>query len=240
MRKFFLSAFVLAASLVVASNGLALEKSAARFTDDSRDGWAAGGATCSVAYYNICTGWVWVWSGWSAGDVVGTQFDTCSGGPCTLDSGFMLFTTGAPSGYGFTGTAAVTAADANGCPTGAPLASQALLPASGWNLLTWGVPVPSSYVISVEFAASQGLPNPAAVATEHPAAGPTGPVACGTCYPTNRTNHSFYYGTASSPLCPGSALNDGVCDAQWLFDSQLTCIVSVEDSSWGTVKNLYR
>ena len=241
MRKLFLTAFVLAASLVVASTGLALEKTAMRVTDDGRgDGWAAGTQTCTVQYYNICTGWVWIWSGWSPGDRIGTAFTDC-GGDCSLDTSFMFFVSEAPAGYGFTGTAAVYASDANECPTGAPLASQALLPVSFWNLVNWGgVAVPNNFVVAYDFASDQGLPNPLAHGTDHPAVGPTGPQACGACYPTTRTNHSFYYGTAASPLCPGSILNDGVCDAQWLMDAAMSCTVSVEDQSWGAVKNLYR
>jgi hypothetical protein len=237
MRKLFLTAFVLAASLVVASSGLALEKTAARITDDSRDGWAAG-TTCSVAYYNTCTGWVWIWSGWSPNDRVGVNFDTC-GDNCTLESNWWYVWTAAPSGYGFTGTIDVFAADGSGCPSGAPLASQVFLPVSAWNLFSWGsLSVPNSFVVAGTFG--PGLANPTAFASDHPAAGPTGPAACGLCYPTTRVNHSYYYGTSGSPLCPGSALNDGICDAQLFLDAQLTCTVAVEQESWGSVKNLYR
>jgi len=239
MRKFFLTAFVLAASLVVASVGFALEKTAAPFNgDDLGGGWAAGTQTCTVAYFNTCTGWVWIWSGWSPGDRVGTAFETC-GTNCSLDASDVYFWTGAPVGYGFTGTAAVYAADANSCPTGPAIATQAVLPASGWNLLVWGASVPNNFVFLYEFA-NATLPDPTTFPTEHPAAGPTGPQACGFCYPTTRTNHTFYWGTAGSPLCPGSALNDGVCDAQMFMRAGLSCSVAVEDQSWGAVKNLYR
>ena len=240
MRKLFLTAFVLAASLVVASTGLALEKTAMRVTDDGRDGWAAGTQTCTVQYYNICTGWVWLWSPWGDGDRVGTAFADC-GDQCALDSSFMFFRSAAPAGYGFTGTAAVYAVDANECPTGAPIASQALLPVSNWNLVAWGgVAVPDNFIVSYEFAASQGLPNPMSIGTGHPAAGPTGPQACGACYPTTRVTHSFAWGTAASPVCPGSVFNDGVCNAELMFDAAMSCTVSIEDQSWGAVKNLYR
>jgi hypothetical protein len=245
MRKFFLTAFVLAASLVVASTGLALEKTAMRVTDEGRgDDWAAGSLTCTVQYYNICTGWVWVLSGFPDDDArVGTTFTDCDpDNSCALDSNFMFFVSAAPAGYGFTGTASVYAADANECPTGAPLAQQSLLPVSFWNLLNWGgLPVPNSFVIEYQFASTQGLPNPLAIGADHPAAGPTGPQACGTCYPTSRVNHSYYFGNSTTTLCPGSVLfNDGICDAQLLFDAAMTCVVSVEDQSWGAVKNLYR
>ena len=238
MRKFFQTAFVLAASLVVASTGLALEKTAAPMDADRADGWNAG-TSVSVAYYNICTGWVWVWSGWSPNDVIGVSYE--GGNNCTLNSNWWFFGTGSPAGYGFTGTVNINAADANRCPTGAPLASQSFLPVSGWNVISWGGGVnvgSNDFTVTVEFGA--GAANPAAAWTDHPAAGPTGPQACGTCYPNPRDNRTFYYGTAASPLCPGSALNDGICDAQFIQDAQLTCTVSVEASTWGSVKNMYR
>ena len=238
MRKLFLTAFVLAASLVVASTGLALEKTAMLVTDDGPDGWSAGSQTCNVQYYNTCTGWLWVWGGWSAGDAMGTAFTGC-GSNCTLDSGNVYFRTPAPAGYGFTGTAHVYAADANECPTGAPLASQALLPATGFNLLNWNsLSVPNTFCVVWEWG--PGGSGTTRAGTDHPAAGPTGPASCGACFPTTRTNHTYYWGTLASPLCPGSALFDGVCDAQFMWDANMLCSVSVEDQSWGAVKNLYR
>ena len=234
-----LSATALALSLIaiVPDHVSALEKAAAPF-DGENDAWSAGGASASISYYNICTGWIWVWSGWEDGDRLGLQVDSFGFG-CYLLSHFTYFVSAAPSGYGFTGTAGVHTADSNDCPVGT-LATQPFLPITGWNLLTWNVPTPGSFVLTYDFASAQGLPNPAAIATEHPAAGPTGPAACGTCYPTNRTNHSFYFGTGASPLCPGSPLNDGLCDAQFLWDVQMACPFPVDETSWGQIKGLYR
>lgn len=240
MRKYFLTAFVLVAMLAFATSGFALEKTAVRMSADDRlDDWNAG-TSCTIAYYNFCTGWVWIWSGWSSGDKVGVGFDNCcESNSATLTGGALFAWTGAPAGYGFTGTIEVTDSDANLCK-GATVAAQPYLPVSGWNSYAWGVQVGANFVIQVTHGQS-ALPNPTAYATDHPAAGPTGPVACGTCYPTTRANHSFYYGTAASPLCPGSSLNDGVCDAQLLFSAALVCKpVSVEEETWGGIKSLYR
>jgi hypothetical protein len=237
MRKYFITAFAPAASLVFATSGLALEKTAARVTDDTRPNWSAG-TTCSVGYYNTCTGWVWVWSGWGPTEVIGVCFDNC----CTPNGGALISNwafvwTGAPAGYGFTGTIAVSSADGNCSPVNT-LASQTFLPVSGWNQFLWNTNVGSSFVISVTHGPASG--SPLAYASDHPAAGPSGPAACGTCFAPTRANHSYYYGTSSSPLHPGSSLNDGVCAAQWLWDAQVSCVVSVEQSSFGAIKNLYR
>jgi len=240
-------ATALIAVFALAAPGAALEKSAARITDTEHDNAWRGTSTCSIVYYNICTGWIWVWSGWSPNDILGVTFDSCcaAGNSTAVDGGFIYFTTGAPAGYGFTGS--VDLQDANnstGCPEGAVIATQALLPISGWNQITYngggaGAVVPdASFAMSLTMGA--GVNNPAAAASDHPAAGPTGAPACGSCYPTTRVIHSFYLGTTASPLCPGSALNDGVCDAQLLWDVQATCTTAVDASSWGDIKALYR
>ena len=89
------------------------------------------------------------------------------------------------------------------------------------------------------------FPSNHGIATDHPAAGPTGPQACGLCFPSTRSTHTFLYGTPASPLCPGEPLNDGVCDAELLgWSVTYACVHdgpdAVEQASWGAIKNLYR
>jgi hypothetical protein len=116
-----------------------------------------------------------------------------------------------------------------------------LLPRSGANTHVWNLPVTGNVVVTVENASEYGLPNPTAWASDHPAAGPTGPAACGFCFPTSRPIHSYYYGKANTALCPGSPLDDGVCNAEWLlWAASFRCTVSVEPQTWAGVKNLYR
>jgi hypothetical protein len=152
--------------------------------------------------------------------------------------------TSAPSGYGFTGTIAVHNVDANKCPTGAPIASQPYLPSYAtfpFQTVNWGfVYVPNQFAVVARFSASKGFPNPAALGTDHPAAGPTGPAACGTCYPSNRPIHTFGYGNVANPLCPGTVFTDGFCNAELLWDFDLITYLSVDPSSWGSIKALYR
>ncbi len=241
MRRHLIIAFILAmtASTTAAP---ALEKSAVPMTEGrGNDGWAAGG-TCSVSYYNTCNGWLWTWSGWSPTDIVGMTLDRCDPADnlSTLVATNLYAWSGAPSNYGFTGTVTLSNADANGCPTDA-IASTPLLPASGNNIQLWGVPADGHMVVTYEHA-DAAFPDPIVWPTDHPAAGPTGPAACGTCYPTTRTLHSFYYGNATTALCPGSPLDDGVCGAEWLLwaAGYTGAPISRGQSSWGTVKSLYR
>ena len=69
-------------------------------------------------------------------------------------------------------------------------------------------------------------------------------------HPTGRAGQSFYFGTSSSPLCPGSPFDAGTdCDGELLWELYLAGWDSVgvsvgEDEielrSWSTVKGLYR
>jgi len=83
--------------------------------------------------------------------------------------------------------------------------------------------------------------DPMAVPTDHPAAGPTGVASCGVCFPTTRVSHTFYFGTATTPVCPGSTLADELCDAELFLDVSMACATTaVEADSWAKVKQLYR
>jgi len=234
MRKYFMTAFVVAAMLVFATSGFALEKTSVRVNESDLGGWDAA-ASCSVFYANTCTGWLWVWSPFSPGDVIGVILDPCCPNG-TLTATQHYFWTGAPTGYGFTGTLSVSSVVA-GCP-GAPYQSIPVLPEGVLTTNFWTVPAGP---VAFTFTNTMVPGSPFTFPTDHPAAGPTGPQACGFCYPSTRTIHTFFFGTAASPLCPGSPFNDGVCDAEALYWGGLfTCPVSVEETSWGAVKNLYR
>ncbi|MGH2569681.1 MAG: hypothetical protein ACRDGR_00555 [bacterium] len=229
--------------LVLAAPGLALEKRAARLTDD--DQWRSAGTStsCLVDYFDVCTGWVWVWSGWRPEERIGVCFSSCCPAPLSAagDTSYVYFYSGAPAGYGFTGTVDVFAVDADCCPVGVPLSTQPLLPTSGWNSVVLGhVSVPPEFAVTFTFGSAANLPI--AVVTDHPAQGPTGPPACGTCYPPTRPTRSFWWGTATSPFCPGSVLNDGFCNAEFLWEVGLHCEapVALESKTWGGIKGLYR
>jgi hypothetical protein len=243
---------VFLASLIIvlcsAPAGTALEKTSVRFTDEPREDWNRASTSCQVAYYNLCNGWIWVWSGWDAGDTFGVWFSgCCPGGFGTrslLDT-FLFFQQEAPSGYGFTGTLDVWNADGQGCPVAPPLRSTPFLPTSNWNQVSFaGSPVDVSagdFVITVT-TGNYTIGNPSGIASDHPAAGSTGPAACGLCYPTTRATRSFYYGSSSGPfLCPGSPLFDNVCNAELLWDVDIRCsTTAVDGRSWGQIKKLYR
>jgi hypothetical protein len=238
MRKFFLASFVMTAVLAMAANGFALERRAVADVATPQS-WNAA-STCDIAYYNRCTLWSWAWAPFSAGQRVGVCADRCVVGVVSQTS--LRVFTGAPAGYGFTGTVSINNADANCCPTGAALASQPWLPTGNSTVLfdvhNWNVSAPATFCVVYTYGPNgSGGSN---WATDHPAAGPTGPAACGFCYPTTRVNHTYFWGTAATPVCPGSVFNDTVCDAQTRLDIFMTQVIAVEPQTWGNIKNLYR
>jgi hypothetical protein len=227
-----------------ASASFGLEKTPVRIGDlDRANDWDVA-TVCQVAYYNYCTGWIWVWGGWSPYEVVGVCYETCCPAEAQLRNTGVLVYTAAPPGRGFTGTIDIWAADANCCPWSS-LASDLFLPYSGWNSHDWGdIVVPPSFVVTVTMA-GHGLPS--RFASDRPAGGPTGPPACGTCYQLHRLTHSYYFGLSNAMLCPGETMDDGVCDVEWIWDVALSCESSVgagewfgQRSSWAAVKELYR
>ncbi|HMB69481.1 MAG TPA: hypothetical protein VKU85_09215 [bacterium] len=200
------------------------------------DDWSSS-TTGTIRYYNNCTGWVWVWSGWSAGETMGVQFASFSG---FLNVTWALTFSGVPAGYGFTGT--ISAVGGHNCasPT---LASQPYLPpaTAGWNATAWGgLPVPSDFMILISWGAASGFTNSSAIASDHPFAGPTGPTACGNCFPSTRVSHSRYFGVAGAYCPSGTTLSDGLCDIEFMLDANVKGGDIVVDDSWGKVKALYR
>lgn len=195
-------------------------------------------ATQTVRYYNTCTGWYWLWTHWQPEDRIAVVFDRTGG---YLDVVSVAAARALPQGYGYTGTIAIHDVDAGGCPVDPPLASQPFIPITGtaFTPFYWGLPSPGGpWGAVVTFSTRPN--NPIAFYSDHPAPGATGPIACGTCFPRDRTSHSFYLGPAEAPLCPGATFFDGFCDAELLWTAEIGYATDVEPTSWGSIKALYK
>ncbi|MGQ0720610.1 MAG: hypothetical protein ACT4PE_03425 [Candidatus Eiseniibacteriota bacterium] len=239
MSKRFLTALAVVGGVMLTTPASALEKASRSLIDDGRgDDWGAW-ASVTLRYFNTCTGWLWVWSGWANGEALGVCVDGCgpAPGPTNLAATWALTFTPQPSGYGFTGTISVQ--DRCDC-TGNVLASQPWLPIFGFTPHVWNIYVPAAFLIHINWAAPAGFTNGSAIASDHPAVGPTGPQSCGICFPLNRAVHSKYFGVGGA-YCPGTVLSDGICAVEFAIDIGLKfCRISVEEASWGQIKSLYQ
>jgi hypothetical protein len=234
-------------SLALAATAAALQKTPARAPAEMReDRWLTGG-TCSIAYYNLCSGWVWIWSGWDPGERFGIAYGPvriCSDIGSVVTDSFLHVMTGSPAGYGFTGTVSVEGNYPDPCPDDPGPYSQPFLPTMGWNHHTWYAPVYQYAVVTYTIGPAPG--NPCGISTDQASAlGPTGEPACGSCFPESRQTHSYRWGTEGSPICPGIPFEDDLCPVEllaaiegYVYDPGGT--ISVESSSWGKVKSLFR
>jgi hypothetical protein len=161
--------------------------------------------------------------------------------------------TGAPAGWAFTGSVSITNVDSQCCPTNT-LDAKPWLPRGPFDVHTWNVPVNGPFAVVYTYACVSydgGFGgHRGVIGTDHPSAGPTGPAACGFCYPLDRPNHSYYWGSNGNcpggepSHCPGLTFWDLApsvpCAPQLRVDIYLSCPVAVESQNWGKVKDLYR
>lgn len=249
MRKYFMTALVLTGVFVFATSGLALEASLHSISEDpDRDlGWSAN-VTCSILYANYCNGYVYAFdeSGFRFNDANWGQHyqktDCCGPGESSVITSTTTYTwTGAPFGYGFTGTVSIYAATAGTkCPTGSPLASQPWANASGQATWLWGIDCTKSFVQLVNTG-----PNGAfySFASDAPSVG-QGPGNMDPCQSPTPTN-SFFYGVGGIN-CPGSELTASIVPnsttvSLFFWSAQKVCKpVSVQESTFGQIKGLYR
>ena len=222
------------AALVGAPSGArALERVPSLAPADPEDAFRSG-QTCTISYYNLCTGWAWIWYDWEPGDRLGVAFQGC--GEQVVTS--RMWVEQAPlAGYGFTGWVRLFLADVNDCPVGAPLQTQAFVAVSGWNSHDWSVVASSRFAIEVEFGPAPD--NPTWLMSDRPAIG-GGTFGCGNCYPATRVTHSFVWSSGGVRLCPGSPFFDGFCNAELLMQADMRYATAVEPSTWAGIKSLYR
>jgi hypothetical protein len=245
MRKFFMIALVVIAMGVFATSALALEKSIAR-AQDLDPGWNATN-TVRVQYYNTCVGYIWLWTSWAyegdGGETWGITYDGCTTGS-VLAQTQVAFYSALPQGYGYTGTISVL----DGTQCNSPvLDTQVFNPITGtaFNLNVWNTPVSDPFMVAVTMASPDTLlSNSGGMAFDimNPISVPGSPDPCAVCNVVGRAPHTYYFGVGGS-ICSGTLFfgSPGSCvasEAQVVTD--LKCVVSVEEKSWGKIKNLYQ
>ncbi|MEZ5066000.1 MAG: hypothetical protein R3B81_14800 [bacterium] len=195
--------------------------------------------TCALQYYNYCTGWSWFWAA-EDGDRTGTVFEACHS-DCEVLSASALFVNSSQYGRGFMSLLGLYAVDENDCPQEPPLASMYYVQSGGWHTFDFGgVAVPPRFAIMTTHTNYHYPGIDVGFVSDHPAAGPTGPPACGTCFPSDRVGHSYFWGNVDSPGCPGTLIEDTACPAEFLVNVQLSCASAVPQSSWSRLRSMFR
>jgi hypothetical protein len=250
MRKMLLAAAVGLIAVSVAGNGLALErtKTLTQIGDNGDRGPGPWGANdgCTLSYYNFCAGWIYVWSGWTASDVIGIEFDPEACGPkpneCATVLGAWVYFLDAYPTYGF--TASVGTGKWGNQPGHLGKITSLGDPQEwydGWNFVDLhNAHVGGGGILFIHF----DNPGPLAYTTEalplmcNP--DPPRP-ACQTC---PQPASSYYYGSLSTGNFSGSQFYAGVyfpSANDLITDIIVTCIgpTAVEPSSWGNIKAMY-
>jgi len=203
-----------------------------------------GGATgfCSIVYYNLCSGWLWVWSGWAPGDEAGVCFDlpTDCGklpGETCANTGFWWYWRYTAPGYGFTVSYDLYDLDASCCKVAnvGGLANQD--PVERWNYYAGLGTVTTDNAGLVATFDVGTLPY---LGTDNNPKNFGAPVACPGYAPDGM--HSFYFGGPATQYCPPLYLADGLGNVQILMDAGFDCQggTATEDASWSGVKSLFR
>jgi len=246
MKKTYLVTAVAALlALCTAVGAFALEPYAIR---ESVNAPGSGSTSCALAastngnaanykWYNLCSGYIWLFSGLSANEGFGVKFGGTSQ-PAVNDENdvkrAITYWRNVVQNYSQFVDIYVDADDGDGCPNaniGADLDMDAGL---RWNCSDFNAAIPC------------GVTSVIVRAVHHGGAAPTlasdGPFSA-TCFP-NAPQQSYYYGLNGS-ACLAWVGPDGTFDnfVFWLVldvDNELPCQNATESKSRGEVKGLYR
>jgi hypothetical protein len=151
-------AFVLSIVLIAPAMGdVSDARTADRDAEIAREGAGGAAAFCSIIYYNFCSGWIWIWSGWdganwTAGDEIGVVFDLAAecdklpGEHCTNTIFYWYWRFTQPTYWPI--TYYLYEADATGCKLGPPVGSRTDLdPLERWNIFPGLGVVTSDYAL---------------------------------------------------------------------------------------------
>jgi len=200
---------------------------------------STNGSAANYKWYNLCAGYIWIYTAWGAGDAVGTQFGGVDqpqvNGDNDVKRTITYFRNVVPA-YNQTVDVFVDVdANLDGCidNPGSPLLSDLNLdPGLRWNCSDFNANIPCDV-------------NGLIVRLQHDGgAAPTFATdgARQERCPYTAPQKSWYYGVNGS-TCLQLVGPDGSFDnwVLWLvLDTSEPCINATESKSWGEVKGLYR
>lgn len=197
---------------------------------------AVNGTCGNYKWFNICSGYIWVYSGWSAGEGVGVLF----GGPeqpCVSLAGcdqpavlkrVILYFRNVRVGYNAIRVSISTDDNADGCPD-YTFTPSIVYVGERWNC--WelgGCGAPERMIIQQTQVANDGP----SFATDGPNSEACAPIGA---------PRSFYYGVNGS-VCQPWVGPTGRRDnfLTWLIYDTTGFPTTTENSSWGRIKGLFR
>jgi hypothetical protein len=247
MKKNVLVSVVLALVLVaMAVPAFAIEPTAIK----ESQGWenpAGAPAPCALTpssngtcgnyrWYNTCSGYIWIFSGFPAGDEMGTKFggapQPCVAAGNTAKRVIYYFRNVAP-GYGQTVDVFLHSdVTGDGCRDGLLGQVQNLDPAMAWNCIDYNVCIPGDYVIGSIRHDGGAAPT---IVTDGDHYGSTCDL------PGNQ--RSYYYGVNNAtcePWVGPSPVGRNDNFLMWLIVDTGCASNSTEPTSWGNIKGLYQ
>jgi hypothetical protein len=263
LRKTLLTAAVALLAISVAGTGHAINKTKTlmQVPEDMERDPGPWGATdyCTLSYYNFCAGWIYVWSPWSASDVIGVDIDPNRPGvdpngqplgcppkaeECASVAGVWFQMRNAFPSYGYTASVHCYKHGEQPGHLGKPTFwGQPQEWLEGWNFVDLNnCHIRGGGVIAIHFE----NPGPLSPATDaRTLACTNGCFDAGhTPWPCPGVGYSYYYGTIATGNFSGSPIystgvNSSYCD--WLMDVIVCCMgpTAVEPSSWGSIKTMY-
>jgi hypothetical protein len=196
-----------------------------------------GGSVANYTWYNMCNKYIWCFSGWLAGDGVGTLYG--GGSQPAIAPGNAIkrstwnFRVVVPN-YGNLVDVFVDRDDnGDGTPDGVLGSALGIDPAERWNCFDFNVCIPSGVNYVINRAVHYGGSAPR-FCTD---GGPNG--ALPHCNPTGSGYHSWYY-PPSGPAVPWFGILTSTADNFLNAIAIDPCTNATEDATWGRVKGLYQ
>jgi hypothetical protein len=243
MKKTWLLSVALVVALVaMAATAFALEPYAAKESSGPAGAAPAcplaanlNGTCGNVRYYNICSGYIWIFSGIPVGDAYGTRFDgACVAPGKRVKRAITYYRATVPAYTQLVDVHLNVDANNDGCPEATFASDIGLDPGERWNCSNFGACVPVSAGQSVIVRSVKRGSNAPNWSTEGP--------YTSVCDPAGNPR-SFYYPSTGGCLPwivnSPTGRNDNFL-TYLIVDNDAACGNATENTSWGNVKGLYR
>lgn len=195
---------------------------------------------CSVVYYDYCSGWIWIYSGWAADDRAGVVFDLptdCGflSGASVWNTHFWWYWRYTQPNRGFSVSYDLYEVDGNGCLIEPPVGSlDHYEPVERWNRMDGLGSVSTSKAALVATWDSGALPY---FVTDNNGKNYAAPGACPGF--AVRPPHTYRFGDGTTTYCPPVYFADGWGPVQCLMDAGWDAPTGTEAASWSAIKKMF-